>query len=51
MVMKPEVFLKAFILHNSEDGFIELVASTVDEVYSRALRLIEGPPHLVEEAS
>lgn len=48
--MKPEVLLKAFVLHNSEDGFVELTASTVDEVYSRALRLIEGPPHLVEEA-
>jgi len=48
--MKPEVLLKAFVLHQSEDGFVELVASTVDEVYSRALRIVEGPPHLVEEA-
>src|SRR5579864_7466464 len=48
--MKPEVLLKAFVLHQSEDGFVELVASTVDEVYSSALRIVEGPPHLVEEA-
>ncbi len=48
--MKPEVLLKAFVLHQSEDGFRELVAGTVDEVYSRALRIIGGPPHLVEEA-
>jgi hypothetical protein len=48
--MKPEVLLKAFVLHKSEDGFVELVASTVDEVYSRALRIVQGPPHLVEEA-
>jgi hypothetical protein len=48
--MKPEVLLKAFVLHQSEDGFVELVASTVDEVYSCALRIVDGPPHLVEEA-
>jgi hypothetical protein len=50
MGMKPEVLLKAFVLHGSEDGFVELVASTLDEVYSRALRIVGGPPHLVEEA-
>jgi hypothetical protein len=49
MGMKPEVLLKAFVLHHSKDGFVELVASTVDEVYSIALRLVQGPPHLVEE--
>ncbi len=49
MGMKPEVLLKAFVLHNSKDGFVELVASTVDEVYSIALRIVQGPPHLVEE--
>lgn len=47
--MKPEVLLKAFVLHQSEAGFVELVASTVDQVYSSALRIIQGPPHLVEE--
>ncbi len=47
--MKPEVLLKAFVLHQSEDGFVELVASTVNEVYSTALRIVQGPPHLVEE--
>jgi hypothetical protein len=47
--MKPEVLLKAFVRYKSEDGFVELVASTVNEVYSQALRIIQGPPHLVEE--
>lgn len=47
--MKPEVLVKAFVLHQSEDGFRELVAGTVDEVYSRAQRIVQGPPHLVEE--
>ena len=47
--MKPEVFLKAFALHQSEDGFRELVVSTMDEVYSVASRLVQSPPHLVEE--
>ncbi len=48
--MKPEVLLKAFVLHKSEDAFVELVGSTVDEVYSCALTIVQGPPHLVEEA-
>jgi hypothetical protein len=47
--MKPEVLVKAFVVHQSEDGFRELVASTVDEVYSRARRIVPGSPHLVEE--
>lgn len=47
--MNPEILLKAFVLHGSKDAFSELVASTVDEVYSIALRLVDGPPHLVEE--
>ena len=47
--MKPEVLLKAFVLHKSRDGFVQLVASTVDEVYSRAFRIAQAPPHLVEE--
>jgi hypothetical protein len=47
--MKPEILVRAFVLHQSEDAFRELVAGTVDEVFSRALRLVQGPPHLVEE--
>ena len=47
--MNPEILLKAFVLHGSKDAFIDLVATTVDEVYSIALRLVAGPPHLVEE--
>jgi hypothetical protein len=47
--MKPEVLLKAFVLHDSKEAFIELVVGTVDEVYSIALRIVQGPPHLVEE--
>lgn len=47
--MKPEVLLKAWVLHKSADGFVELVASTVDEVYSCALAIVQTPPHLVEE--
>lgn len=49
MGMKPEVLLKAFVLHKSEDAFVELVASTLDEVYSHSLHIVKGPPHLVEE--
>ncbi len=47
--MKPEVLLKAYVLHESEDAFRELVATTVDEVYSCALRIAPGPRHLAEE--
>jgi hypothetical protein len=49
MGMNPEILLKAFVLHDSKDAFFDLVASTVDEVYSIAVRLVDGPPHLVEE--
>jgi len=49
MGMKPEVLLKAFVLHKSEDAFVELVASTLDEVYSHTLHIVKGPPHLIEE--
>lgn len=48
--MKPEVLLKAFVLHQSKDGFVELVNSTLDQVYSHSLGIIRGPQHLVEEA-
>ena len=47
--MKPEILLKAFVQYRSEDAFRELVASTLDEVYSIALGIVQGPPHLVEE--
>lgn len=47
--MKPEILLKAFVQYQSEDAFRELVASTLDEVYSIALGIVHGPPHLVEE--
>jgi len=49
MGMKPEILVKAFVLHQSEDAFRELVARTADEVYSCAIRIVQGPPHLVEE--
>ena len=48
--MKPEILLKAFVLYQSEDAFRELVASSLDEVYSTALHIIQGPSHLAEEA-
>jgi hypothetical protein len=47
--MKPEVLLKAFVVHESADGFVELVGDTVDQVYSSAFHIVQGPPHLVEE--
>jgi hypothetical protein len=47
--MKPEILLKAYVLYESEEAFRELVAGSVNEVYSTALRIIPGTPHLVEE--
>jgi len=47
--MKPEILLKAYVLYQSEDAFRELVASSLDEVYSTALQIVQGPPHLAEE--
>ena len=47
--MKPEILLKAYVLHQSEDAFRELVASSLDEVYSTAARIVQGAPHLAEE--
>ncbi len=47
--MKPEILLKAYVLYESEDAFRELVDGSLDEVYSTALRIIDGPPHLVED--
>jgi len=47
--MKPEILLKAYVLYQSDDAFRELVAGSLDEVYSIALRIVQGPPHLAEE--
>jgi hypothetical protein len=47
--MKPEILLKAYVQYQCDDAFRELVAGTLDEVYSTALRIVQGPPHLVEE--
>jgi len=47
--MKPEILLKAYVQYQSDDAFSELVAGTLDEVYSTALRIVQGPVHLVEE--
>jgi hypothetical protein len=47
--MRPEILLKAYVLHQCDDAFSELVAGTLDEVHSTALRIVQGPPHLVEE--
>ena len=47
--MKPEILLKAYVQYQSEDAFRELVGSTLDEVYSVALRIVQGPQHLAEE--
>ena len=47
--MKPEILLKAYVQYQSEDAFRELVGSTLDEVYSLALRIVQGPQHLAEE--
>lgn len=47
--MKPEILLKVYVQYQSEDAFRDLVAGTLDEVYSTALRLVEGVPHLAEE--
>jgi len=41
--------LKAYVLHQSDDAFRELVAGSLDEVYSTAFRIIQGPEHLIEE--
>jgi hypothetical protein len=47
--MKPEILLKAYVQYQSEDAFRELVGSTLDEVYSVALRIVQGSQHLAEE--
>ena len=47
--MTPEILLKAYVQYQSEEAFRELVASTLDEVYSTSLRIVHGTPHLAEE--
>jgi hypothetical protein len=47
--MKPEILLKAYVQYQSEDAFRELVAGTLDEVYSTSLRIAQGAPHLAGE--
>src|SRR5207247_11198446 len=47
--MKPEILLKVYVQYQSEDAFRDLVASSLDEVYSTALRIVHGAPHLAEE--
>lgn len=49
MDMAPEILLKAYVRHQSEDAFRELVARTLDEVYSTSLRIVHGTPHLAQE--
>jgi hypothetical protein len=48
--MRPEILLKAYVQYQSDDAFREIVASSLDEVYSIALRIIHGPENLIEEA-
>jgi hypothetical protein len=47
--MTSEILLRAYVQYQSEDAFRELVANTLDEVYSASLRLVHGSPHLAEE--
>jgi hypothetical protein len=49
--MKLEILLKAYVVHQSEDAFRELVAVSLDEVYSTALRIARGASHLAEETA
>jgi hypothetical protein len=49
MDMTPEILLKAYVQYQSEDAFRNIVAGSLDEVYSMALRIVHGPPHLAEE--
>lgn len=51
MDMSPEILLKAYVRHQSEDAFRELIARTLDEVYSTSLRIVQGTPHLASEVA
>src|SRR3954447_17860444 len=47
--MRPEILLRAYVLHRSDDAFKELVSSSLDQVYATALELADGTTHLAEE--
>src|SRR6516162_3579016 len=49
--MTPEILLTAYVRYQSEDAFRELVASTLDEVYSTSLRIVDGTPRLASEVA
>src|SRR5215469_3976037 len=49
--MKPEILLKAYVVHKSEDAFRELVTASLDEVYSTAFRIVKGVSPLAEETA
>lgn len=49
--MRPEILLKAYVQYQSEDAFCELVASTLNEVYSTSFRITRGAQRLAEEAT
>jgi len=49
--MKREILLKAYVMHQSEEAFRELLAASLDEVYSTAFRIVRGASHLAEEIS
>src|SRR3954471_13756964 len=49
--MKPEILLKAYVVHQSEDAFRELVSVSLDEVYSTAIRIVDGASPLAEETA
>ena len=49
--MKREILLKAYVVHQSEEAFRELVAGSLDEVYSIALRIVRGTSPLAEETA
>src|SRR4051794_17068920 len=49
--MKPEILFKAYVVHQCDDAFRELVATSLDAVYSSALRIVQGTSHLAEEVS
>ena len=49
--MKPEILLKAYVQYQSEDAFRELVAGTLDEVYSTCFGVTRGAQRLAEETA
>ena len=49
--MKPEILLKAYVQYHSEDAFRELVAGTLDEVYSTSYRITQRTQRLAEETT